>query len=821
MKSTPLELELFESEPIQFVHFLNDSIQKHDSNSIKSKAFKFLESICYNEKIIRFVFNYCLDVFGGVIFKLSNEFQLENTSHQILFRNAKETEAALLHLYSKGFNDNDILDMAIQVITSISCVIGEHSIELIDRLRAFMNLINGHLLRIKNEFLLTKVLALYSYTIQDVFIMNDEPTGNFYTSLQFIFDCFLKENKHLTLNMVALDEFYNIAFEEDLAEYSRDIVVRNFPFLIQFVTSIRSENFNLIPKYFSTIKNFFYTLNNFEAELDSEAKSAHQQQLFGRIPSTGMISMGNGNGIDFNLKTSCAAQVLVNFFWSKFCAAINYGLSISKKINILDPDVKYDSDSISILLSIQMQSIEADLRKDIYYRILEDTLINNVEKVSVLTCENDIYKLVLKIVQDTSIAMHPYLDFKSYFELAYSNCTYVKTYHFETIFACLKRNFNLRVMYKDFLLNFIAENLMKKDIQIFESNKIMQQTHCIIAELLVSYILCFWDELEVESISKIYLLISNRTKQLLLSNDELINLLALVFQLLFLLLDQTNRLHILSSITFYEELLNKNMVNTPDFICSIKTSVSAQFYSKQISFLVYRLSNVSIFVDTNLNTALVQEDSNYKIIMLLIQYNILKIKKIKRLITSKCKKIKIFEEFLKSEPIITKSRLFQEERNEITKSKEIEKEKNRIVGPGRYNKVIAMRDQINNEDCNMDDGSQSESFCEEDDEMDEEESSFNLFDNSNFHSPAKNVKVNYFNFCNPNFKQLIIGTEETTLFTKVIKLISDRTPNLYISICKAIPDLSRLPNTNNSECVKVEINNTVKLRKIVKLKKHK
>lgn len=436
LRINDIEIQLFENDPSQYALLVEDSLFEQRSSNIKTKTIKFIDTLTYNKEIRFFIINICLDMLGYVIydifrFEIGEQMSKNINNLNILICNKEYTESLIFSLYERSFSKNDIIDISLTILTSTSFQLGK-SKRIGDRLVEYISIINPYLQKINDEYIITKLFSFYSYLVENLFInTNKKPNKNFFQTISFILIKLKSDNQYKTVNYMALNELYQIIFENSIEEHCRGFISENFNLIIDLILNEKYNYFKYWAKFFSFIKNFFHSVTQYKS-LDMNSK------VF--IPSE--------NG--FSLENISYTEILFRFFWEKveedlikikFQKEKNINMKVNiVKVNNDDAQLEYAFESVRLIPKLELRSIRLSIRCEFFNKILEDTLIYYLESVIESKYEKEIFELLETILLDDQVNINQSIHIGNYIEILNSNFRNIQYYHINTIFLLMKKN---------------------------------------------------------------------------------------------------------------------------------------------------------------------------------------------------------------------------------------------------------------------------------------------------------------------------------------------------------------------------------------------
>lgn len=270
-------------ESEQYYYTIKDFAHQQKSLSPKAKACRFLDIISYNDEINNYIIDFSLSCLKTALAFISFINDIKTPIKQLVNNNSSnydfESICSLLpetqihniqKCIYKDFNIKELIEIALQILTSINTHISENT-ENKNKIVSFFEQNNHIILKIKDSFLITKLILFYSYNIDDLFCSNNIISPYYSKTLKFIFDNLvdISINKDAAcVAIIALEELLLILFDEKLhyLTETQTFVIENFGRLVEYIvnsyslskTSIELTTLVHSQSFYRLVRNFFF-----------------------------------------------------------------------------------------------------------------------------------------------------------------------------------------------------------------------------------------------------------------------------------------------------------------------------------------------------------------------------------------------------------------------------------------------------------------------------------------------------------------------------------------------------------------------------------
>lgn len=392
--------------------------------SIKTKASRLLEHMCESDEEF---FNYFIRFSCGLLCRVVGikiEFASDDIVNVIDMLNLTQEES---------------LEISLQGLSTISYLLYKNDVSC-NLFKAVMQKVNPILIQLTDEFLLTKLINFYSFHLDDLFNNHETADMEFYDSVNLIFRCLFKRNENFSVNLISLEAISTLAFDESIYHIFEPIIISNLSKLISIIeeNSMLKRNQN----YFKLLKNCFKSGN-----------------------------INNEISQDFLIS-------IFNYFWDL----------ILKALRNENSDRYMCTESLHIVYSLEFTKLDLKARNEVYYKIFEDTYLNNMEVFLKLNYDDYIFDLLAKITKDQEANIHPNLEVNSYIKFMDSTTnSYLQVNHYNFIFSLMNRSYIVKTESKVNMLQYISKYLLMRHVH--ESSIIITEEHVKLAEMLLRFIL--------------------------------------------------------------------------------------------------------------------------------------------------------------------------------------------------------------------------------------------------------------------------------------------------------------------------------------------
>jgi hypothetical protein len=419
LKIKPLEIDLFNSDPEEFVRNTSDMTSNQVTRLPKHKSVRLVDIMCmYIDSFLKFVTEFCLDLISYAINKNSPN---KNFSYFVLNTQPIFNQTLLT------FEDENLFEVSLQILSSISYLIYDKpKLRTIfeDKIESF----NHILLNIQNEFIKSKLCNFYAYTLDDLFHNHKEVLSkSFDESFHFLFNCLLGKNESSSLNLMALESIQSLVFDDEMKIVVTPIVKIYIKDVLSLINDARFHELTSNALFHKFVK---YLLNKFFDDLQDSVIYIFAYFWHDVRRELEIIINEEGRGsskISKNFHPSSEYEMKENF------APKERNFKLLEQIHNIR----------NLINECCAKSQNMETKQKIYEEVLK--ILNYLDKFIDFEYEEDLLEIIILILNDIKLVPKEYSNslFKFFDKLNLEVNFYlrIEDYHVDFIFSFLK---NLR-----------------------------------------------------------------------------------------------------------------------------------------------------------------------------------------------------------------------------------------------------------------------------------------------------------------------------------------------------------------------------------------